>query len=97
VVPYLILSATIFAVGAFGVVARRNLLIVLMSIELMFNGANIALVAFARRHADAGGHVFALATMAVAAAEVAVGLAILILLFRHRRTVDSAELRDLRG
>ena len=96
-VKYLVLSAVIFGIGAYGVVARRNLLIVLMSIELMFNGVNVALAGFARFHQNYEGHVFVLMVMAVAAAEVAVGLAIVILLFRNRRTVDSSEFRELRG
>lgn len=94
---YLVLSSVLFAIGAFGVVARRNLLIVLMSLELMFNGVNIALIAFARQHGNVDGHVFVLMVMAVAAAEVAVGLALLIALFRVRRTVDSGHLTDLQG
>ena len=96
-IKVLLLSSVIFTIGAFGVVARRNLLIVLMSIELMFNGVNIALVGFARHHGNLQGHVFVMMVMAVAAAEVAVGLAILIALFRNRRTVDVEDLRDLQG
>jgi NADH-quinone oxidoreductase subunit K len=97
--PYLLLSAMMFAIGAYGVLARRNLLIVLMSIELMLNGVNIALVAFARLNPATGatGHVFVLMVMAVAAAEVAIGLAILISLFRTRKTVDTGDLTTLKG
>ena len=106
---YLVLSAAIFAIGTFGVLARRNLLIVLMSLELMLNGVNIAFVAFARHlppetmptpHGPvsvATGHVFVLMVMAVAAAEVAVGLAVVISLFRTRRTVDTHDLQTLNG
>jgi NADH-quinone oxidoreductase subunit K len=98
---YLILSAAIFAIGAFGVLARRNLLIVLMSLELMLNGVNIALVTFARSQAGSAvagtGHVLVLIVMAVAAAEVAVGLAILIAMFRNRQTVDTHDLQTLNG
>jgi NADH-quinone oxidoreductase subunit K len=97
---YLLLSAAIFAIGAYGVLARRNLLIVLMSLELMLNGVNIALVAFSRLFAASGaphGQVFVLMVMAVAAAEVAVGLAIVISLFRTRSTVDTNDLHSLRG
>lgn len=98
---YLILSAAMFGVGTYGVLARRNILIMLMSVELMLNGVNIALLAFARMHAaDVGaeyGQVFFLMVMAVAAAEVAIGLAILISLFRTRRTVDAGELTTLKG
>ena len=97
---YLVLSAAMFSIGAYGVLARRNLLIILMSIELMLNGVNIALLAFARAHAaQAGhsGHVFVLMVMGVAAAEVSVGLAILIAVFRNRRTVDTGDLKSLKG
>jgi NADH-quinone oxidoreductase subunit K len=95
---YLLLASALFAIGAYGVLARRNLLIVLMSLELMLNGVNIALVAFGLRHsANASGQVFVLMVMAVAAAEVAVGLAIVISVFRTRQTVDTHELRSMRG
>ncbi|MDP6959578.1 MAG: NADH-quinone oxidoreductase subunit NuoK [Planctomycetota bacterium] len=98
---YLILSAAMFTVGSYGVLARRNILIMLMSVELMLNGVNIALLAFARMHAGTVGaeygQVFFLMVMAVAAAEVAVGLAILISLFRTRRTIDAGELNTLKG
>tara|TARA_B100001971_G_C18146727_1_gene513485 strand:- start:154 stop:459 length:306 start_codon:yes stop_codon:yes gene_type:complete len=98
---YLILSAAMFAVGSYGVLARRNILIMLMSVEIMLNGVNIALLAFARMHAGTVGaeygQVFFLMVMAVAAAEVAVGLAILISLFRTRRTIDAGELNTLKG
>ena len=93
---YLILSAVLFSIGAFGVLSRRNLLIVLMSIELMLNGVNVALVAFARLHQNLDGHVFVMMVMGVAAAEVGVGLALLIALFRVRRLVDAGELTTLR-
>jgi len=97
---YLVLSAAMFAIGAYGVLARRNLLIILMSVELMLNGVNIALLAFARFHAASSGtsgHVFVLMVMGVAAAEVSVGLAILIAVFRNRKTVDTGDLKSLKG
>ena len=96
---YLLLGAALFAVGAYGVLARRNLLIVLMSLELMLNGVNVALVALSLLHATSGAHgqVFVLIVMAVAAAEVAVGLAIVIALFRTRRTIDTHDLQSLSG
>ena len=97
IAKYLVLSAAMFAIGAYGVLARRNLLVMLMSVEVMLNGVNVALLAFARLHGDAGGQVFVLLVMAVAAAEVAVGLAILISVFRNRRTVDTGRLKDLNG
>jgi len=94
---YLIVSAALFAIGAFGVLARRNLLIILMSVEIMLNGVNVALLAFARVHANTHGHVFVLMVMGVAAAEVSVGLAILIAVFRNRKTVDTGDLKSLQG
>jgi len=94
---YLMVSAALFAIGAFGVLARRNLLIILMSVEIMLNGVNIALLAFARLHGDTQGQVFVLMVMGVAAAEVSVGLAILIAVFRNRKTVDTGDLKSLQG
>lgn len=94
---YLLLSAAMFAIGAYGVLARRNLLIILMSVELMLNGVNIALLAFARLYGDMAGHVLVLMVMGVAAAEVSVGLAIFIAVFRNRRTVDTGDLKSLQG
>jgi NADH:ubiquinone oxidoreductase subunit K len=92
----LILSALLFSIGAYGVLSRRNLLLVLMSVELMLNGVNIALVAFARLQQNLDGHVFVMMVMGVAAAEVGVGLALLIALFRNRRIVDAGELTTLK-
>ncbi len=89
-----IVAAALFAVGVYGVLARRNLLIILMSVEFMLNGANLSIVGFSREMAHLGGtaaeagQVLVLMAMAVAAAEVAVGLSILIAIFRHIRTVD---------
>ncbi len=89
-----IVAAALFAVGVYGVLARRNLLIILMSIELMLNGANLSIVGFSREmahltgQAAEAGQVLVLMAMAVAAAEVAIGLSILIAIFRHIRTVD---------
>ena len=94
---YLVLSAALFAIGAYGVIARRNLLIILMSVEVMLNGVNVALLAFARLYGQATGQVFVLIVMAVAAAEVSVGLAILIAVFRNRKTVDTGDLKSLNG
>src|SRR5688572_28504774 len=93
---YLILSAALFAIGAYGVLSRRNLLLVLMSVELMLNGVNIALVAFARFQQNLEGHVFVMMVMGVATAEVGVGLALLIALFRNRRVVDAGSLTSLK-
>jgi NADH:ubiquinone oxidoreductase subunit K len=93
---YLILSGLLFSIGAYGVLSRRNLLMVLMSVELMLNGVNIALVAVSRVHQDISGHVFVMMVMGVAAAEVGVGLALLIALYRNRRIVDAGELTTLK-
>jgi NADH-quinone oxidoreductase subunit K len=97
IAKYLVLSAALFAVGAYGVLARRNLLILLMSVELMLNGVNVAVLAFARQHGSAAGQVLVLMVMAVAAAEVAVGLAIVISVFRNRKTIDTGDLDTLKG
>ncbi len=94
---YLILSALLFGLGVAGFAARRNLLMMLMSVELMLNAGNLALVACARRHAEAHGATGALMVIAVAAAEVAVGLALVVALFRLRRTVNADEVRQIRA
>lgn len=96
---YLLFASALFCVGAYGVLARRNLLIVLMSLELMLNGVNVALVAAGLRFGAQApvGQVFVLLVMAVAAAEVAVGLAIVISLFRTRQTVDMQQLQSMSG
>ena len=91
---FLVLSALLFSIGIYGVLARQNAVLVLLSIELMLNAVNINLVAFSAylREAGLGGQVFALFVIAVAAAEVGVGLAIVILIYRNRRTVDVDEM-----
>lgn len=91
---FLVLSALLFSIGIYGVLARQNAVLVLLSIELMLNAVNINLVAFAAQFGEAGigGQVFALFVIAVAAAEVGVGLAIVILIFRNRQTVDVDEM-----
>jgi NADH-quinone oxidoreductase subunit K len=96
-VAYLGLAALVFAIGLFGVLTRRNAVGILLGIELMLNAVNINLVAFARFHADLGGMIFALFTIAITVAEVAVGLAIVIVIFRVRRTVEADHLDLLRG
>ena len=97
VTQYVMLSAFLFCTGIYGVLARRNGVLVLMSIELMLNAVNINLVAFSARLNDAAGQVFALFVIAIAAAEVGVGLAIVLLIFRNRADVDIDELDALRG
>jgi NADH-quinone oxidoreductase subunit K len=94
---YLTLAALVFAIGLFGVLTRRNAVGILLGIELMLNAVNINLVAFARFHGDLGGIIFTLFTIAITVAEVAVGLAIVIVIFRVRRTVEADHLDLLRG
>ncbi len=84
----LILSAVLFGIGTIGALTRRNLIVILMSIELMLNAVNLAFVAFSRMWADVTGHIFVLMVITVAAAEVAVGLGILIALVRNRDSVN---------
>lgn len=93
---FLVLAAVLFLIGVGGVLIRRNALIILMSVELMLNAANMTILTFARMWGDLGGHVFALIVIAVAAAEAAVGLAIVVAVFRGRRNVDVDKLTALR-
>ena len=94
---YVILSAILFAIGALGVLSRRNALVVFMAIELMFNAVNLAFVGFARYWGNVTGHVLVLFVLAFAAAEVVVGLAIIVNIFRRRDTVDVDDIDLLRG
>lgn len=94
---YLGLAAAVFAIGLFGVLTRRNAVGILLGIELMLNAVNINLVAFSRFRDEVTGLVFALFTIAITVAEVAVGLAIVIMIFRVRRTVEADHLDLLRG
>lgn len=94
---YLILSAALFSVGVAGVLLRRSPLIVLLSLEIMLNAANLALITFARMHGDHDGQIFALAVMAVAASEVVVGLGLIVAIARRRLDLDVDRLRVLRG
>ncbi|MEQ1785913.1 MAG: NADH-quinone oxidoreductase subunit NuoK [Acidimicrobiales bacterium] len=94
---FLLLGAVLFCIGVYGVLARRNAVLVLMSIELILNAVNINLVAFGALHADISGSVFALFVIAIAAAEVGVGLAIVLLIYRNRRTVDLDDLAEMKG
>ena len=93
---YLIVSAALFCIGVLGVLFRRNAIIIFMSVELMLNSVNLLLVAFSTYHNDANGQVFVFFVMAVAAAEVAVGLAILVTIFRNVHSVDIDELKNLK-
>ena len=94
---YVFLSALLFCIGIFGVLYRRNAIIVFMSIEIMLNAVNLLFVAFSTYHQDAEGQVFVFFSMAVAAAEVAVGLAILVSIFRNLHTIDVGNLKNLKG
>ncbi|MGH7834322.1 MAG: NADH-quinone oxidoreductase subunit NuoK [Candidatus Binatia bacterium] len=93
---YLILSAVVFAIGATGVIIRRNLIVILMSIELMLNAINLTFIAFARLHGSMDGQVIVFFVMTVAAAEAVVGLAIIISVFRHRRSLDPDQMNLLK-
>jgi NADH-quinone oxidoreductase subunit K len=95
--PYLVLSALLFTIGGAGVLLRRNALIAFMSVELMLNACNLAFVTFARMHGNLDGQIVAFFVMVVAAAEVVVGLAIIVTIFRTRRSasVDDASLLKL--
>jgi NADH-quinone oxidoreductase subunit K len=94
---YLILSAILFAIGAAGILVRRNALVMFMSVEMMLNAVNLTLLTYSRSLGDVQGQIFVLVVMAVAAAEVAVGLAIVVSLFRHQETTDVDELNGLKG
>jgi NADH:ubiquinone oxidoreductase subunit K len=94
---FLVLSAILFSAGVYGVLAKRNAVIVLMSIELILNAVNINLVAFGAHNGTIAGAVFALFVIAVAAAEVGVGLAIVLLIYRNRRSVDLDEVAQMKG
>jgi NAD(P)H-quinone oxidoreductase subunit 4L len=97
VTQYMLLSAFLFCTGIYGVLARRNGVLVLMSIELMLNAVNINLVAFSAQLNDAAGQVFALFVIAIAAAEVGVGLAIVLLIYRNRVGVNLDEIDLMKG
>lgn len=95
--PYLALSAILFSIGTVGVLVRRNALIIFMSIELQLNAVNLTLVAFSRQLGELDGQVMAFFSMVVAAAEVVVGLAIIVALFRRRRSASVDDVNLLRG
>jgi NADH-quinone oxidoreductase subunit K len=94
---FLLLSAILFTLGTIGVLVRRNPLVILISIELMLNAANLALVTFSRQLQNMEGQLFTLMSMTVAAAEAVVGLAILVDIFRHRDAEDIDDLSELKG
>jgi NADH-quinone oxidoreductase subunit K len=94
---YVVLSSFIFCIGAVGVLVRRSPLVILICLELMLNGANLALAAFARMTGTLDGQVFAIVVMIVAAAEVVIGLGLIVAMFRSRLPMDVDEMSELRG
>jgi len=94
---YITLSAILFSIGAMGVLIRRNPLVIFMSVELMLNASNLAFVTFARVHNSLGGQVFVFFVMAVAAAEVAVGLALIVQIFKTKHSINVDEMSGLKG
>ncbi|MCK5315638.1 MAG: NADH-quinone oxidoreductase subunit NuoK [Anaerolineales bacterium] len=94
---YVILSAILFTIGAVGVLIRRNAIIIFMSVELMLNAANLVVVAFARYYEVLSGQVFVFFIMTVAAAEVAVGLALIVTIFRTKHSIDVDQMSNLKG
>jgi NADH:ubiquinone oxidoreductase subunit K len=97
IADYLILSIILFCIGVLGVVSRRNVFTVFMSVELMLNAANLAFIAFSRLHEGMDGHVLAMMVMAVAAAEAALALAVVILLHKHKSKLDTNVFSLLKG
>lgn len=94
---YIVLSALIFCIGLAGVLTRRNPLVILLSLELLLNAGNLALIAFARMWGNADGQIFALIVMVVAACEVVVGLGLIVAMYRNRIPIDVDEMSELRG
>ncbi len=94
---FLLLGAVLFCIGVYGVIARKNAVMVLMAIELILNSVNINLLAFSQLYRNLDGNVFALYIIAVAAAEVGVGLAMVLLIYRNRRSISLDELSEMKG
>ena len=94
---YIVLAGMLFVIGAIGVLVRRSPLIILLSVEIMLNGSNLALIAFARRFGHEDGQIFAIAVMAIAASEVVVGLGLIVAMGRRNVELDVDKLRTLRG
>jgi len=94
---YLAVSAIVFSLGALGVMTRRNPLVVLLCLELMLNGGNLALIAFSRMWGNGDGQILAIVVMTVAACEVCIGLGMIVALYRRRLPIDVDELRELQG
>ena len=94
---YLVVSGFVFAIGAAGVLTRRNPLVILLCLELMLNAANLDLIAFSRMHGNGDGQIFAIIVMVVAACEVTVGLGLIVAMHRRRLPIDVDEMRELQG
>jgi len=94
---YIGLSAVLFTIGALGVLIRRNAIVIFMSVELMLNAANLAFVAFARNFGEMQGQLFVFFVMTVAAAEVAVGLALIVTIFRNKQSIDVDQMNSMKG
>jgi len=94
---FLLLGAVLFCIGVYGVIARKNAVMVLMSIELILNSVNINLLAFSQLHGNPDGNTFALYIIAVAAAEVGVGLAMVLLIYRNRKSIALDQLSEMKG
>lgn len=94
---YVVLAAVLFAIGMAGVLVRRNAILIFMSVELMLNAANLAFVAFSRAFLDQGGQVVVFFVITVAAAEVAIGLALIVAIFRTKQSIDIDELHEMEG
>ncbi len=97
VVDYVVLSAVLFAMGVVGVLLRRDAILIFMSIELMLNSANLAFIAFARYYGSLDGQIFVFFVMTVAAAEVAVGLALIVTIFRSKKSINVDDVNTLKG
>ncbi len=95
--PYVLLAAVLFTIGAVSVLTRRNAIMIFMSVELMLNSANLAFVAFARQWGQLDGQLFVFFVMTVAAAEVAVGLALIVAIFRSKKSTDVDDMSALKG
>jgi len=94
---YLVVSGALFSIGLLGLILRRNVLLILLSVELMLNAANLNLIAASAQHGHVDGQITAFFVMVIAAAEVTIGLAIAVLLFRKKETVDTQEITTLKG